>query len=394
MIVLGLVLSMLMGGVLGLLGGGGSILAVPILVYVFGLDAKPALATSLLVVAISSAIGALQHARAGNVRPRTAALFGTVAMLGAYGGARCAAFLPDTLLLLLFGVMLTVTGVMMLRQSRGRAGPALQERESFPRIAVEGLGVGVFTGLVGAGGGFLVVPVLTTLGGLPIHAALGTALLVIALNATAGFIGYLAHVTVDLRIAALVTAAAVVGALLGGRLAGAVSPAVLRRAFGFLVLAMAGFVLCKEAPMWLLTHPLVAGPLLGGALIGLAAAGLLLFNGRIAGISGIVGGLLHPTRDEVGWRTAFVGGLLAGGALFAATSPELVGPPVSQSGAVLALAGGLVGIGTRLGGGCTSGHGVCGVSRGSVRSVVATVTFMASAAAVVFVTRHVVGRLS
>jgi uncharacterized membrane protein YedE/YeeE len=145
--------------------------------------------------------------------------------------------------------------------------------------------------------------------------------------------------------------------------------------------------------MWLLTHPLVVGPLIGGALIGLAAAGLLLFNGRIAGISGIVGGLLQPTRDEAGWRVAFVAGLLAGGAVIAVASPELLGRPVSQSKALLASAGLLVGAGTRLGSGCTSGHGVCGVSRGSVRSLAATATFMASAAAVVFVTRHVIGRL-
>jgi uncharacterized membrane protein YedE/YeeE len=137
----------------------------------------------------------------------------------------------------------------------------------------------------------------------------------------------------------------------------------------------------------------VVGPLLGGVLIGIAAAVLLLFNGRIAGISGIVSGLLHPRPGEVGWRTAFLAGLLAGGAALATWSPEVLGAPVPQPTAVFVLAGLLVGAGTQLGSGCTSGHGVCGIGRGSVRSVVATATFMTAAAAIVFLTHHVLGVL-
>ena len=127
--------------------------------------------------------------------------------------------------------------------------------------------------------------------------------------------------------------------------------------------------------------------LAGGLLVGLAAALLLLFNGRVAGISGIVGGLVRPARGDVTWRAAFVAGLVVAPlawALFAAL-PRL---HVQATTPVLLAAGLLVGFGTRLGSGCTSGHGVCGLSRGSPRSLAATLAFMAAGFAVVFVVRH------
>lgn len=133
--------------------------------------------------------------------------------------------------------------------------------------------------------------------------------------------------------------------------------------------------------------------LLGGVAIGLASAVLLLFNGRVAGISGIAGGLLAPARGDTDWRLAFVGGLVAGGFLLHAIAPGAIGPPAATDLGVVLAAGLLVGFGTRLGNGCTSGHGVCGLARGSVRSLAATLTFMAAAAATVFVVRHVVGGL-
>jgi uncharacterized membrane protein YedE/YeeE len=120
--------------------------------------------------------------------------------------------------------------------------------------------------------------------------------------------------------------------------------------------------------------------LIGGALIGLAASALLYFNNRIAGISGIVAGLIRPERGAVAWRAAFVVGLLLGGAGLAFLANGAIAPS-PRGPAVLAAAGLLVGFGTRLGGGCTSGHGVCGLSRLSRRSLVATVTFMATGVA-------------
>lgn len=387
---LGLVLSLVMGGMLGLLGGGGSILAVPILVYVFGMDAKPALATSLLVVAVSSAIAATQHARRGNVWLRAAMTFGGVAMVGAYGGARLAAFVPSHVLLLLFAGLLGVTAVVMLRNAEpGRRTPDAPPA-TLPRLAAEGLAVGMVTGLLGAGGGFLIVPVLMTLGGLPMHAAVGTSLLIIALNAGTALLGYLAHVSLDGRIAALVTIAAVMGSLLGSRLAGRVPAATLRRAFAGLLLAMGVAIVGSEtgALAVIARH---AGPLTGGVLIGLAAAALLLLDGKIAGISGIVGGLTQPKRGDVGWRVTFLLGLLVGGVGLLTWRPEAVAPAAAAPTVTFVLAGLLVGVGTRLGNGCTSGHGVCGVGRGSVRSLVATATFMITGAATVFLVRHVLG---
>ena len=127
--------------------------------------------------------------------------------------------------------------------------------------------------------------------------------------------------------------------------------------------------------------------LAGGVLIGIAAALLVLLNGRVAGISSIVGGLLRPARGEVAWRLAFVAGLVGAPLIYAvfATLPQ---PQIDAGSGVLVAAGLLVGIGTRCGGGCTSGHGVCGLSRLSWRSLVATLAFMAAGFAVVFVVRH------
>ena len=121
---------------------------------------------------------------------------------------------------------------------------------------------------------------------------------------------------------------------------------------------------------------------------------LLVLNGRIAGITGVVAGVLNPKRGDVGWRALFVAGLVLGGALFAVIRPEALAPIPGQSLTVAIVAGVLVGVGTRVGNGCTSGHGVCGISRLSLRSIVATVVFMAAAAATVFVVRHVLGGAS
>lgn len=127
--------------------------------------------------------------------------------------------------------------------------------------------------------------------------------------------------------------------------------------------------------------------LIGGALIGAAAAAFVVFNGRIAGVSGILGGLLRPARGDIAWRAAFVAGLVAAPLAYGAFTalPEI---RVDAGYAVLAAAGLLVGIGTRYGSGCTSGHGVCGISRLSPRSIAATLAFMAAGFATVFVARH------
>jgi uncharacterized protein len=131
--------------------------------------------------------------------------------------------------------------------------------------------------------------------------------------------------------------------------------------------------------------------LIGGLLIGFSASLLLLLNGRIAGISGILGGLLQPKRSDLGWRLAFLAGLLLAPLVYLAAGGGRPDVEIDTSAALLVGGGLLVGFGTRLGAGCTSGHGVCGIGRGSPRSLAATAVFMAAAVATVFLTRHVLG---
>ena len=131
--------------------------------------------------------------------------------------------------------------------------------------------------------------------------------------------------------------------------------------------------------------------LIGGILIGLSVSAMLLFNGKIAGISGIVAGLLSPTKSDVPWRAAFVAGLLTGGLFLKVLSAQVFEIGVVRSGGAFVLAGLLIGFGARLGSGCTSGHGVCGISRFSRRSIIATATFIATGAAAVYVVNHLLG---
>jgi uncharacterized membrane protein YfcA len=246
-------LAVAIGISLGLLGGGGSILAVPLLVYVAGLPATEAIAISLFMVGVTSGVGLVPHARAGRVRWRSGLLFGAAAMAGAYAGGRLAAFIPATVLLTGFAVMMFGTAAMMIRGRRGDAPdrPVPPERPA-AQIAPYGAAVGLVAGLVGAGGGFLIVPALVLLGGLAMPTAIGTSLLVIALQSLAGFAGHLTSTTVHWGLTLAVTAAAITGGLLGARLVDRIRPDRLRRWFGWLVIAMATLVLGQQlhALLW------------------------------------------------------------------------------------------------------------------------------------------------
>lgn len=250
MIALTVALAVFVGISLGLLGGGGSILTVPLLAYVAGLEPKPAIATSLLVVGVTSAVGAITHARAGRVRWKVAAVFGAAAMGGAYAGGRLAHLVPGNVLLIAFSLIMIAAAVAMLR---GRRDVADESAGPLPiaRIVLQGAVVGMISGLVGAGGGFLLVPALALLGGLPMPVAVGTSLVVISMQSFAGFAGHLSGEVIDWKLAGMVTAAAVVGSVIGGRLTSYVEAATLRKAFGWFVLAMAALVLAEEANIWL-----------------------------------------------------------------------------------------------------------------------------------------------
>jgi uncharacterized membrane protein YfcA len=261
MIALAVALAVLVGMSLGLLGGGGSILTVPLLAYVAGMEAKQAIATSLLVVGVTSAVSTLSHARAGRVQWRSGLMFGAAGMVGAYLGGLLSYVVPGTILLTAFTVVMIATGIAMIR-GRKTCEPTTRTMP-VAKVLLMGLGVGVVTGAVGAGGGFLVVPALALLGGLPMPVAVGTSLLVITMNSAAGLAGHLSTVPIDWTIAGAVTAAAVLGSLLGTRLTAHVDPDAVRRAFGWFVLLMASLILGQEV------HP----------AIGLTAAGLTALAG-------------------------------------------------------------------------------------------------------------------
>ncbi|MFF9428668.1 sulfite exporter TauE/SafE family protein [Streptomyces sp. NPDC014746] len=267
--------SLLVGVSLGALGGGGSILTVPLLVYLAGQDTRTAITTSLFVVGVTSLAALVPHARAHRVRWRTGLLFGAFSMAGAYGGGRLAAYVPGTVLLVAFALMMLATAAAMLRGPRPGRERARRTRADLPlkQVAAEGLAVGAVTGLVGSGGGFLVVPALAVLGGLPMGLAVGTSLLVIAMNSFAGLAGHLSGIQVDWSLALTVTAAAVAGSLAGGRLAGRVPRETLRRVFGWFVVAMGVFVLAQQLDPAVWAHP-ATWAILGAAVSG--AAGALL----------------------------------------------------------------------------------------------------------------------
>lgn len=247
--VLGLLLAVLIGVSLGFFGGGGSILTVPLLVYVFGQEPKQAIASSLLIVGTTSIVAAVQHARAGNVRLREGLIFGAAGMVGAYLGGRASVFLDGGFLLLLFAAMMILTSLAMWQGRSGSVRDKGPERAAVPKLLLQGLAVGAFTGLVGAGGGFLVVPALALWGGLPMAAAVGTSLLVIVLKSAAAFLGYAAHVSVDYGTIGAITVCAIAGSFAGARLARVVDPASLRRGFAGFVLAMACLILIREGTL-------------------------------------------------------------------------------------------------------------------------------------------------
>ncbi|WP_104119104.1 sulfite exporter TauE/SafE family protein [Arthrobacter sp. B1805] len=257
-------LSVVIGLSLGLLGGGGSILTVPILTYVAGLDAKEAIAASLFVVGVTSAVSVVDHARKGRVKWRTGLIFGAAGMAGAFGGGLLGGHIPGTILMIAFALMMVATSIAMIRGRKNKTKTATTHDGELPivKVIVEGLIVGLVTGLVGAGGGFLVVPALALLGGLSMPIAVGTSLVVIAMKSFAGLAGYLTTVTLDWGLVAAVTAAAVLGSLIGSRLAGRIPEAALRKGFGIFVLVMGVFVLVQELPtLWGTALAVTAGVL-------------------------------------------------------------------------------------------------------------------------------------
>jgi uncharacterized protein len=253
MIIWALIGALAIGLTLGLLGSGGSILTVPVLVYLVGVPEKVAIAESLAIVGAIAAVAAVPYAVQRTIDWRSAVFFGIPAVVGTYLGAALAAFVSGTFQLLLFaGVMLLAAALMF----RGRPEPASGDRRARQAawlIAAEGIGVGVLTGLVGVGGGFLIVPALVLLGGLPMRLAIGTSLLIIAVKSFAGFAKYLdvlanEGLAVDWGMIAVFAGIGIAGSLVGNRIGARIPQAALKRGFAVFLVLMGLFILVREGP--------------------------------------------------------------------------------------------------------------------------------------------------
>ena len=246
MTALGYALGVLIGITLGLLGGGGAILSVPILVYILGVPVKSAVPTSLVIVGLTSLVGVVRHYRAGHLNARAALAFGPAAAMGSLVGSRLGLLVDARLQLAIFAVVLLVAAFQMFQTVNVEqdAGPA--PARPLPILMFIGAGVGLLTGLVGVGGGFLYVPALTLLAGLDMKHAVGTSLALITVSCAAGLAGYLGQVHLDWVLIAVFTALAFVGVLIGSRMALKVDASKLRRAFAVLMLVMGVLVLVRR----------------------------------------------------------------------------------------------------------------------------------------------------
>lgn len=249
MLAAAIVPGVLIGAALGLLGGGGSVLTVPIFVYVLGFSPKEAIAMSLAVVGATSAFGMASHWRAGNVNVRMAVVFGGVAMVGTLFGVRLARFVPGTTQLVIFGAVMLAAAVFMLRghasfdEENGRF--SARSVTSALKVVPGGLFVGALTGLVGVGGGFLIVPALVLMR-MPLREAVGTSLFIITGTCVVGFLGYLGHVRLDWAAVTVVAAGTLPGIALGSYLHGFVPQSALRRGFAAFLVVIAAFILIEN----------------------------------------------------------------------------------------------------------------------------------------------------
>ncbi|MEM6784430.1 MAG: TSUP family transporter [Bacteroidota bacterium] len=246
------------GLVLGLLGSGGSILTVPVLVYLAGEPDKVAIAESLAIVGAIAAVGAIPYARQRSVDWRSVGWFGVPGILGTYLGAALSAYVSGPVQLALFAVVMLLAAGLMLRGRKEIQGE--RPRQAAWIIMVEGLAVGVLTGLVGVGGGFLIVPALVLLGGLSMRVAVGTSLLIIAAKSLVGFWKYVDvlavdGLVVDWRLIGVFAAIGIVGATIGNRISQHVPQAMLRRGFAVFLLVMGVGILAREAPAALAGSP-------------------------------------------------------------------------------------------------------------------------------------------
>ena len=263
MIILAILAGAVTGIVLGLFGSGGSIIAMPALMYLLNVEAKSAIAMSLGIVAVTATVSGWDNWRRGNVDVKIAAVFGLFGVIGTYGGARLGVLTPVVVQLTLFALIMYAAAWKMLQKNKplvaragmqlaGAGGPNVPVSETenlqahLGHIAVHGIGVGVLTGLVGVGGGFLIVPALVLLSGIPMKIAIGTSLVIVAAKSFAGFGGYMGAVPVDWGVMASFTAVTVVGSFVGTRIAHRFSQEMLKRSFAVFLIFVATYIMIKS----------------------------------------------------------------------------------------------------------------------------------------------------
>lgn len=253
--------AVVMGLSLGLIGGGGSILTVPILVYLFSIDAVVAIGYSLFIVGLTSLIGSVSHMKMGNVHWKTAFVFGIPSIISVFSTrAFLIPAIPPTLftigdfvvtksigLLLLFALIMLLASYSMIKKHKAHAVKFEDMKYNYPLILAEGLIVGAVTGLVGVGGGFLIIPALVLLAKLPMKQAIGTSLVIIASNSLIGFTGGLkGDENIDWKFLLFFASIAVIGILIGSRFSKKVSNEKLKPVFGWFILAMGIYIIVKE----------------------------------------------------------------------------------------------------------------------------------------------------
>lgn len=241
MVVVEVALGLAIGLSLGLMGGGGSILTVPALVYIVGQTPQVAVTASLVIVGANSAAGVFFHRTHGTLNWQVAVLFGSAGMVMAYLGAGLSRLLPSEILMLLFALLMLFVGAFMIL--RQQMPDAQGNMHGWPVIVLSGGLAGLMTGFLGVGGGFLIVPALVLLVGLPMHQAVGTSLLIIAMNSLAGFLGHIGDISLDFAVIAIFAISGILGTYIGSRLAQHIRPRALSRFFALFIIILALYLL-------------------------------------------------------------------------------------------------------------------------------------------------------
>lgn len=240
------VLALVIGVSIGLLGGGGAILAVPVLTYITGLEPVQAIPSSLLIVGVTSAVSLTLHALKRRVQWRTGIIFGIASMAGAFAGGRLGSSVPSAILMFSFAAVMIAAAVAMIRGRKNNGDEEESVKLPIVKILITGAVVGLVSGFVGAGGGFLIVPALALLARLPMRLAVATSLMIVTMQSGAGLVGYVVSTPLDWMLALSIAAAAVIGSFLGFWLSGRVPDRGLRKGFGVFVLVIAAIVVTEE----------------------------------------------------------------------------------------------------------------------------------------------------